>query len=642
MANSGTPSRKNVLPTKQQVMEQTPDPGVRDMIRHFENKKIETIFDRFEAQKPQCFFGVAGTCCRICHMGPCRITPKAPRGVCGADAHVIVARNILRWVANGTASHGARSREVILALKKAGAGELNVPIRGVEKIKAVAKSFGIWDEEKSVQQLAEEIADIFLNDISRVVPETHRTLAAMAPQERIEVWGELDILPIGVYHEVFESLHRTSTGNDGDWESLMKQMLRCGLAFSWTSVVGNTTAADCLFGLPQRSTISTSFGSLKEDHVNIAIHGHSPVMPAAIVQAAKDPELLELARSLGAKGIRLYGICCSGLSALYRFGDVHPLSNAVGAELVMGTGALDAWVVDVQDIFPSLVDVAACFHTKIITTNNSCRLPGATHIAFDHEHSNLNQADEMAKEIIRLAVENYPLRKRENVYVPQTKIEAEIGFSVENITELFGGLEHLTDYIKDGTIKGIVNLVGCNNPKIVYEKGIVDVADALLANDVLILTNGCASFPLLKLGYCNQAIYDKAGPGLQKIIREKQVPPVWHMGECLDNARASALFRGLADKAGQAIKAMPFAFSSPEWSNEKGVCAALSFRLMGVNSYHCLEAPITGSDKVERFFTEGTLDLLGAAMVTIIDPQELGERIVSDLQERRRKLGWDE
>lgn len=641
MTKAGRPPRKYTFPTKQQVMEQTPDPGVREMLRHFESKNMETIFDRFDAQKPHCTFGMAGTCCRICHMGPCRITPKSPRGVCGADAHVIVARNILRWVANGTASHGARSREVILALKKAGTGELNIPIRGVQKVQAVAKSFGIWDEQKSVQQLAEEIADILLSDISRVVPASHRTLNAMAPKERIEVWAELDILPIGSYHEVFESLHRTSTGNDGDWESLMKQLLRCGLAFAWTSVVGNTTAADCLFGLPQRSTISTNFGSLEEDYVNVAIHGHSPIMPAAIVQAAKAPELVELAQSLGAKGIRLYGICCSGLSALYRFGNVQPLSNAVGAELIMGTGALDAWVVDVQDIFPSLTDVAECFHTKIVTTNDSCRLPGATHIAFDHEHSNMNQADEMAQRIIRLAVENYPLRKRENVYIPQTKIDAEIGFSIENITELFGGLEHLVDLIKDGTIKGIVNLVGCNNPKLVYELGIVQVADTLLANDVLILTNGCASFPLLKLGYCNQGIYDKAGAGLQKIMREKQVPPVWHMGECLDNARASAFFRGLADKAGQPIKAMPFAFSSPEWSNEKGVCASLSFRLMGLNSYHCLEAPITGSDKVERFFTRDTLELLGSAMVTITDPPKLGERIVKDLQERRQKLGWD-
>ncbi len=631
---------RNVFPTKQQVMELTPDPGVRAMLHHFAEKNIETAFDRFDAQKPQCNFGMIGTCCRICHMGPCRITPKAPRGVCGADAHVIVARNILRWVAAGTSSHGARSREVILALKKAGAGELDIPIRGVEKVHAVAKALEVWDEVKTVEQLAEDIADVLLSDIARVIPGTHRTLSSMAPPERIEVWTELDILPVGSYHEVFESLHRTSTGTDGDWENLMKQLLRCGLAFSWTSVVGATTAADCLYGLPVRSTIAANFGALEENYVNIALHGHSPVMPAAIVQATRDPELIALAKQIGADGIRLYGICCSGLSALYRFGDVHPLSNAIGAELVMGTGALDAWIVDVQDIYPSISQVAECFHTKIITTNDSCRLPGAIHISFDHEHSNMKDSKELAHRIVRLAVENFLLRKHENVFIPQTKIDAEMGFSIENVGEAFGGLDRLVEYIKDGTITGIVNLVGCNNPKVVYELAITQVTDVLLANNVIVLTNGCASFPLLKLGYCHQQASQKVSGHLQELLEQKKLPPVWHMGECLDNARASAFFRGLSDKAGQAIKHMPFAFSSPEWSNEKGVCAALSFRLMGINSYHCINAPITGSNKVEQFFTQDTLPLLGSVMVTINDPTQLGEKIVNDLRERRKKLGW--
>ncbi|GBG54775.1 carbon-monoxide dehydrogenase catalytic subunit [Sporomusaceae bacterium FL31] len=631
---------RKTFPTKQQVMEQTPDPGVRMMLEHLAEKNIETAFDRFDAQKPQCTFGMIGTCCRICHMGPCRITEKTPRGVCGADAHVVVARNILRWVAAGTSSHGSRSREVILALKKAGAGELDVPIRGVAKVQAVAKALGIDTNGKSINQLAEAVADALLSDMSRTIPGPHQTIHAMAPGERIKVWTELDIMPISSYHEVFESLHRTSTGTDGDWESLMKQFLRCGLAFAWNSVVGATTAADCLYGLPQRSTISTNFGSLEENYVNIAIHGHSPVLPAAIVKAAADPELVELAKSVGAVGIRLYGICCSGLSALYRFGDVHPLSNALGAELVMGTGALDAWVVDVQDVYPSLTQVAECFHTKIITTNDSCHLPGAIHLGFDHHHSNMAEAGSLAKQIIQLGIDNYPLRKQENIFIPQTTIDAEIGFSVENIGETFQGLESLLECIKDGTIKGIVNLVGCNNPKLVYEQAITQVADVLLANDVIVLTNGCASFPLLKLGYCNQSVYDKLGPGLKKIVDSKNIPPVWHMGECLDNARASALFRGLSDKADQPIKYMPFAFSSPEWSNEKGVCAALSFRLMGVNSYHCIHAPIIGSAKVNDFFTKDTFDMLGSVAVTIPDPQKLGEKIVADMIERRKALGW--
>lgn len=632
---------RKTFPSKEQVIKQTPDPGVRQMLTHLDKTGIATAFDRFDAQKPHCAFGLAGTCCRICNMGPCKITEKSPKGVCGADAHVIVARNILRWVAAGVASHGSRGREVLLTLKKAASGELSLPLLGQEKIVATAKAFGIYREDKTVAQLAEQLADLLLEDMSRAVPATHRTIAAMAPPERVETWSELDIIPLGSYHEVFEALHRTGTGTDGDWENLMKQLLRCGLAFSWNSVLGSSIAADCLYGPPKRSYIETNFASIKAEYVNIALHGHSPVMPSALVQASREPELIEFAKAQGAAGIRLYGICCSGLSSLYRYGEVHPLSNALGAELIMGTGALDAWVADLQDIFPGIMDVAACFHTKVITTSDSCRLPGAIHIAFDHHHTNMEQILDKAKDIVKLAITNYSARQQGNVYVPEVSLEAEVGFSVENITQAFGSLDELAALIKAGKIKGIVNLVGCNNPKVVYEQAVVQVADTLLANDILVLTNGCASFPLLKLGYCTQKALAKAGPGLKEVLGARKLPPVWHMGECLDNARASGLFRALADKCGLPLTQMPFAFASPEWSNEKGVGAALSFRLMGLNSYHCIPAPVLGSDKVAGFFAHGTQELLGSVMVVVPEPTALGQRIAADFGQRRKQTGWN-
>ncbi|QDR79201.1 carbon monoxide dehydrogenase [Sporomusa termitida] len=517
---------------------------------------------------------------------------------------------------------------------------MSLPLLGPEKVLATAKAFGIYQEGKTIAELAESLADLLLEDMSRAVPAPHRTITAMAPPERVETWSGLDIIPISSYHEVFEALHRTGTGTDGDWENLMKQLLRCGLAFAWNSVVGPSIAADCLYGPPKRSQIETNFASIKKEYVNIALHGHSPVLPSALVQAGRDPELVELARAQGAAGIRLYGICCSGLSALYRYGEVHPLSNALGAELIMGTGALDVWVADLQDIYPGIMDVAACFHTKVVTTSDSCRLPGAIHMAIDHQHGNMSAALGQAKEIVRLAIRNYPARQQENVYIPEVSLEAEVGFSVENITQAFGSLDELAGLIKNGRIKGIVNLVGCNNPKVVYEQAILQVADILLANDIIVLTNGCASFPLLKMGYCSPKALAKAGPGLQGVLGARSLPPVWHMGECLDNARASGLFRALADKSGQPLTRMPVAFASPEWSNEKGVGAALSFRLMGLNSYHCIPAPVQGSDKVAGFFASDTQELLGSVMVVVTDPRGLGEKIVADLEQRRNQIGW--
>jgi anaerobic carbon-monoxide dehydrogenase catalytic subunit len=635
-------SRNSKFPTKQDVIKRTPDPAVREMLIHMEKAGIETSFDRFDAQKPHCGFGLAGTCCKNCHMGPCRITPKSPKGVCGADAHVIVARNILRWVAAGVGAHGARGREVMLALKGAAEGELDIPILGPEKVIGTAKAFGIFSEEKTVLELAGEIAMILLEDLCRTVPGPHRTLETLAPKERIAVWKELDILPIGAYHEVFEALHRTTTGTDGDWENLMRQVLRCGLAFAWSSVAGSAIAMDCLYGLPKRSRITTNLGVIQPASVNMAVHGHSPVLVAAIVTAARRGDLIDEAKARGAEGIRLYGICCSGHSALAKFGDIHPLTSAMGAELALATGALDLWVADVQDVFPGIMDVAACFHTRVVTTSDSARLPGATHLGFDHHHSNLAEADALAERIVRMAIDAYHDRDNGKVFIPQARVDAEVGFSVENVMATFGGAPVLLKHLRSGRVRGIVNLVGCNNPKVVYEEAVVQVAQALIAHDVIVLTNGCAAYALLKTGYCLPEALQESGSGLQEVLGPHKLPPVWHMGECLDNARATGMFRALADAAGEPLKRVPFAFSSPEWSNEKGVGAALGFRLLGLNSYHCIEPPVGGSDKVSRFLAEDTQALLGAVMVVDHDPQSLAARIIADLDGRRAELGWQQ
>lgn len=624
---------------KEDVIRETPDPATREMLLHLEEAGVETVFDRFDQQQPQCNFGLAGVCCRNCYMGPCKITKKSPRGVCGADADLIVARNMLRAVASGTAAHGARGRESILALKWAGEGKLPLPIQGESKLRAVCKTFGIDTAGKTLEQLAVEVADILLEDLSRTVPGAHKTVHAFASKERLETWEKLGILPISTYHEVFESLHRTSTGTDGDWKNVMRQFLRTGVAFAWTSVLGTSIAMDSLYGLPQRSRSMTNLGALKKGWVNIAVHGHSPLLVSEIVKAGQSEEFQAKAREASAKGIQFYGICCSGLSAMYRYGGVIPLSNAVGAELVLGTGALDLWVADVQDVFPTVIDVARCFRTVVVTTSDSARLPGAEHYGFDNKYSNIGEIHEIAEKIVTRGIESFENRRDVPVFIPPYEVEAEVGFSVEWATGQYG-IDKIAQAVKDGEILGVVNLVGCNNPRLIYEKAIVEVAECLIQNNVLVMTNGCASFPLLKSGLCSQKALERTGESLRNFLGD--VPPVWHMGECLDNARASGIFNGIAGALQTPIKDLPFAFISPEWSNEKGICAALSFRLLGMNSYHCVYAPVQGSKAVSEFMATGTKELLGSEMIVDLDPKALSQRIIEDLKERRRKLGWKE
>lgn len=631
---------RKTFPSKQDVIDQTPDPAVREMLLRTEQLGIDTAFDRFDKQKPQCNFGLAGICCKICNMGPCRITAKAPKGVCGADADLIVARNLLRSAAAGVAQHGMHAREVILALKWAAEGKLDVPIMGKQKIKDTAEAFGIKTKNRPLKKIASELADTLLEDLSRTVPNDYRTIRACAPLERQKVWENLDILPISAYHEVFEAYHKTGCATDGDWKSIMQQFLRCGLAFTFSGVVGASIATDALFGVGDRVTAKVNLGALKKGYVNIAVHGHLPLLVSEIVKTGQQEKFIELAKSKGAKGICFYGICCSGLSAMYRYEGVIPLSNAVSAELVLGTGALDLWVADVQDVFPSIMEVAKCFKTTVVTTSESARLPGAERFEYDHHHSNIGETKALAEKIILRAIESFEERKGIPVYIPPYEADAEVGFSVEYVHKRFGSMAPLAEAVKSGKILGIVNMVGCNNPKVLYEKAIVDVAKVLLENNVLILSNGCASFPLMKLGYCNTSALEQTGESLREFL-QPDLPPVWHVGECIDNTRSSGIFAGIAGELGKKIYELPFAFSSPEWGNEKGIDAALGFRLMGVNSYHCVEAQIYGSKNVIEFLKHGTKELLGSTMNVDTDPISLGHKIVEDMKIKRKQLGWD-
>ena len=630
---------RKTFASKQNVLDKTPDPAVREMLLHMEQIGCDTAFDRFDQQKPQCSFGLAGVCCKNCNMGPCKITAKSPRGVCGADADLIVSRNLLRSAAGGVAQHGAHAREVLLSLKFAAEGKLKLPLLGANRIREVCRAFGINTRGQSTRRLASRLADVLLADLSRALPEEYRSIAALAPAERKEVWQKLDILPISAYNEVFDAFHRTGCGTDGDWQSVMKQFLRCGLAFCYTGVVAANIATDALFGVGHRATSKVNVGALKKGWVNIAVHGHLPTLVSEIVRIGRTQEFIDLAKKHGAEGIQFYGICCSCLAAMYRYEGVIPLSNAVGAELVLGTGALDLWVADVQDVFPSIMDVARCFKTTVVTTSDAARLPGAEHYAYDHHHSNVADTEKIARKIVTRAIESFAARRDVPVFIPAYEVTAEIGFSAESVSERYKGFGAIAKALKDGKIRGIVNMVGCNNPRVVYERAIIDIAEELIKNDVLIFTNGCASFPLLKLGYCSLSALAKTGRNLREFLGDDQ-PPVWHMGECVDNTRASTILGGTAAAAGKDIKDMPFAFASPEWANEKGLDASLAFRLFGINSYHCVEPPVQGSTNVENFLKKDTQETLGAVMTVITDPKALAKKMLEDIDEARRALGW--
>lgn len=627
--------------SKTDVLNEAPDPGVREMVAYMDEIGCENCFDRFDQQKPHCTFGLAGVCCRVCSLGPCKITEKSPRGTCGANADLIVARNLTRAAAGGVAAHGARAREVMLTLKKAAAGEIDLPILGNDKVLAVAQMFSLETEDKTIEALAGEIADILLEDLSRTVPGPHRTLTAAAPPERQKVWNDLGIMPISSYHEVFEALHSTTVGTQGDWRKMMDQFLRLGLTFSMNSVVGGSISSDCLYGIPTRSTVKVNVGALKKDYVNIAIHGHAPMMAQEVIKTARSDKFVKMAKEAGAQDIQFYGICCSGLSTMYNLGGVIPLSNANGSELIIATGALDLWLADIQEVFPGIMNVANCFKTVVVTTNESNRLPGAEHIGYKRDLSDIDKLPGLADKIVTRAIESFKNRLDVKRRIPPYEVEAEVGFGLEYLSKHYGGsVQPIVDALIEGKILGIINLAGCTNTRIVFEKAIVDIADILLKNNILIFTNGCASFPMAKLGYCSVKGQEKCGEKLKSFLGS-DMPPAWHFGECIDNAHAVGTFATIAGLIGQPIKDLPFAEVTPEWSNEKGVGAALAFRMLGFDSYHCVHAPVQGSKKVKDFLYGGTKELLGSCMNVDQDPEKVANMIISDFRSARAKMGWE-
>ena len=631
---------RKTWPNKQKVMEETPDPAVRELLYRMEQMGCDTVFDRFDKQQPQCTFGIAGVCCKICFMGPCRITEKAPRGICGADADLIVARNMARAAAGGLTQHGAHARELLIALKKAITGEYDHPIVGTRKLYEVANAFNIPTEGRELKEIANDIADILIEDLSRAMPGEYLTIKHMAPEERQKIWKDLDILPISAYNEAFDTYHRTCVGTDGDWYSNMRAFLRCGLAFTFTGVVAADIVTDILYGEGEIRDCRVNVGALEKNYVNIAVHGHLPMLVSKVVQLGNSEEYQNRAKEIGAKGIKFYGICCSGLQNMYRYENVIPLSNAIGAELVLGTGALDLWCADVQDIYPAIMDVAKCTQTVVVTTSDAARLPGSEHYAYDRFHSNMDQTEAIARKILERALQSHVERRGLPVFIPPYEVTGKVGFNPYNVGQEFG-YDNIAKALEEGTIRGIVNIVGCSNPRVVFEKPTYEVALECLKKDIIILTNGCASFPLLKMGLCNpEAVLEKCGPGLQKFFKDTNMPPVWHVGECVDNAKSSGIFGAIAGQFGLTLPQMPYAMSSPEWSNEKGVCASLGFRLMGINSYHCVEPPVQGSRAVTNFLKKDTAHTLGSVMYVDVDGKRLGQKIVEDINEKRRKLGW--
>ena len=627
------------------------DPATIEMIEKAAADGASVVFERAETMKP-CPIGAEGSCCSICAMGPCRVplprgreeTPedkRKRRGVCGATAETIAARNFLRKIAAGAASHGDHGREVtkiFLAVARGEAPEFE--IKDEQKLLQLALDLGVKIGDRSNNEIAIDIGEILLGEFGK--QEGELLFLKRAPLKRQEIWRKLGVAPRGIDREVSEAMHRTHMGTDQDYHSLLQHGVRTALADGWGGSMIATELQDILFGTPQPVASQINLGVLKEDEVNIIIHGHEPYLAEIIAVEAQDPEMIEYAKSKGAKGINLAGMCCTANEILMRHG-VPIAGNFLQQELVIVTGAVEAMVVDVQCIMQGLVEVAQCYHTKVITTDRRAHIEGAMHIEFD-EH----KAAESAKTILKAAIDNFPNRG-ENIRIPNHKTDLIAGFSHETINYLLGGMfrasyRPLNDNIINGRIRGVAGVVGCSNARVMHDDVHVTMVKELIKNDVLVLETGCAAMACAKVGLMTpEAAAEYAGDGLASVCEAVGIPPVLHMGACIDNSRilmaATAMVKdgGLGDD----ISDLPVAAAAPEWMSEKAITIGQYAVGSGIFTVFGVNWPTVGSREVTQYLFQDFEEMYGAMWAFEPDPLKAAHLMIAHIDKKRKALGID-
>lgn len=620
------------------IEDRVSDPASIEMIMKAERECVDTCFTRVDLQSAICAFGQKGICCRICHMGPCRITDRAPKGVCGADRDTIVARNFLRSVVGGSSAHSDHARHLTLLLKDVARGKAgNYQIMDEEALRRYAKYYKIPDTGQTKEQLALNLANLFLSEFS-AQEEPIKTIE-LAPIKRQAKWKELEIVPIGIDRTIVESMHRTHVGVDHDYRDLLMAAFKTALADGWGGSRIGTVITDILFGTPSPIVSTVNFGVLKANTVNLIVHGHEPQLAEMLTIAVQDPEIKNYAKDVGAEGVTLAGICCTANEILMRHG-IPVAGNNLQQELAIITGAVEIMIVDVQCCMPSLPEVASRYHTKIIATSELGKTIGSEQFQFDFTLDS-------AKKLLKRAIDNYKNRNPSKVNIPQITKSLVAGFSVKAMKYMMGGtyrasFRPLNDAIIQGRIKGIVGIVGCNTPRMKLEEYTNILTRELIKKNCIILKTGCAAIASAKEGMLTpETALEKASPGLREVCEAIGIPPILHMGSCVDNSRIleAATEVVLEGGLGEDLSQIPAVGVAPEWMSEKAITIGTYFVASGINVILGHPFAINGSDNVVKFLNGEAKEKVGASFYVCEDPMKAAELIITILDELRNKLG---
>lgn len=633
---------------KERIMDQKDFSSCKACNEIFENLEPEknlTAFHRAADLKP-CPFGSQGLCCKNCAMGPCRLSNKedgTKRGVCGATAGTIAARNFARMIAAGAAAHSDHGRDIMKTFAMVANGQAEgsgYAIKDVNKLLMVARDFGLETEGKTSMEIAKELAPKLWAQFGN--QEGELQFIQRAPEKRQALWREEGLVPRGVDREIVEIMHRTHMGVDQDAENILRQGTRAALADGWGGSMLATEVQDILFGTPIPIRGKVNLGVLKKDQVNIIVHGHDPLLSEMLVVAAQDPQLKAKAQSKGANGINLAGICCTANEILLRHG-IPVAGNFLQQELAILTGVVDAMIVDVQCIMQSLADIVQCYHTKLITTSEKAKMPGVTHIQFE-EHEALH----IAKKIIEQGIENFSQRDPNKIILPKDEVDLIAGFSHETINYMLGGsfrasYRPLNDNIMNGRILGVAGVVGCSNPRVKHDYVTNTLVKELIKHNVLVVQTGCAAIACAKEGLLVPEGARFAGPGLAEVCETVGMPPVLHCGSCVDNSRLLIAATNMVKEGGLGddISDLPLAGAAPEWMSEKAIAIGQYFVGSGVFTVFGATFPIMGSEEVKSLLFEKFEKITKGKWAFEPDPIKMAHLMIDHIKAKRAALGID-
>ncbi len=620
--------------------ERSADPGTVDMLRYACELECETCFDRSDSMAP-CPIGRDAKCCKNCAMGPCRLTKEGQTGVCGATIDTIAARNFARMVAAGAAAHSDHGRDLAYTLLEAAEGKAaDYKVRDPAKLIEMARYLGVSTGERSLDEIAHDVGEAALAEFGKAHGEILYT--RRAPPKRQQLWRDHRITPRNIDREVVELMHRTHIGNDQDAKHILDQCMRTALADGWGGSMLGTDLSDVLFGTPSPTLSEVGLGVLSKDEVNIIVHGHEPTLSEMIVVASQDPELIEYAKSKGASGICLSGMCCTANEIIMRQG-IPTSGNFLQQELAILTGAVEAMIVDIQCIMQGLVPVAERFHTELFTTSAKVKITGATHIEFDE-----TRALEIARGLVRRAIDHFP--ERGKVYIPESRHESIPGFSHEYIDYALGGLYRgslrpLNDAIMAGRIRGVVANVGCNNTRTQHDFMHRYLIEEFIKNDVLVVETGCAAIATQKQGLMDPEVaLEMSGPGLREVCETVGIPPVLHLGSCVDNSRILTVLSQMASEGGlgEDISDIPAVGLAPEWMSEKAISIATYCVASGAYVIMGGHNPVAGSEFVTDWLSKGWESQIGGKLEFVEDADEILRRSMEHIAKKRAALGLPE